>query len=81
MDFDYFTDTDKNEADKKELFFISPNSITKLRVYVYLEGQDIDNYDLGVYGKQIKINFGFTKDKFGISGSDEEEPEEPVVGS
>ena len=84
MDFDYFTDTDKNEADKKELFFISPNSITKLRVYVYLEGQDIDNYDLGVYGKQIKINFGFTKDKFGISGSDEDdpdEPEEPAVGS
>lgn len=76
QDFNYFTDTDKNLTDKEEIFFISPNSITKLRVYIYLEGQDIDNYDLGVYGKQIKINFGFTKDKFGISGSDDEEEEE-----
>lgn len=73
---DYFTDTEKeDEANKKELFFISPNSITKLRVYIYLEGQDIDNYDLGSYGKKINIKFGFTKDKFGISGMDE--PEEP----
>ena len=73
--FDYFTDSEKDLTDKQELFYISPNSITKLRVYIYLEGQDIDNYDLGSYGKQIKISFGFTKDKFGISGEDEPEPE------
>ena len=65
----------ENKKYQKEIFFISPNSITKLRVYVYLEGQDVDNYDLGSYGKKINIKFGFTKDKFGISGEDE--PEDP----
>lgn len=79
VEMDYFTDTEKNETDKKEIFYISPNSITKLRVYIYLEGQDVDNYDLGSYGKLIQINFGFTKDKFGISGTEPES--EPGSGS
>ena len=43
-----YTDTNKNaDADvKTEFFYLAPNSITKVRVYLYLEGQDVDNYDL-----------------------------------
>ena len=72
---EYFTDTDKVAADKDEIFFLAPNSITKIRVYVYLEGQDVDNYDLGAAGKTVQITFGFTKDKFTIGGEDEPEVE------
>lgn len=73
---EYFTDTDKNAADKDEIFYLAPNSITKLRVYVYLEGQDVDNYDLGAAGKTVEITFGFTKDKFTINTPEAEEPED-----
>jgi len=72
-EFPYFTDTQKliSGSDRKEIFYLAPNSITKVRVYVYLEGQDVDNYDLGMIGKKIQISFGFTKDKFDI-GTEEE---------
>ena len=66
-DFDYFTDTDKNKTNKEEIFYIAPNSITKLRVYVYIEGQDIDNYDFSSLGKAISVKFGFTKERFETS--------------
>lgn len=85
--FDYFRDTEKmySGSERSEIFFLAPNSITKIRVYVYLEGQDVDNYDLGIIGKKISITFGFTKDKFDTMedittpGENLEEPEEPVV--
>lgn len=81
--FDYFTDTEKEDSgsERKEIFYLAPNSITKIRVYVYLEGQDVDNYDLGIIGKKISITFGFTKDKFDTMADvpevddPEEEPE------
>ena len=43
---------------------LAPNSITKVRVYIWLEGQDLDNYDFAQLGKKVKINFGFTKERF-----------------
>jgi hypothetical protein len=43
---------------------LAPNSVTKVRVYVYLEGQDIDNYDFASLGKRISVTFGFTKERF-----------------
>jgi hypothetical protein len=43
---------------------LAPSSITKVRVYVYLEGQDIDNYDFASIGRKISVNFGFTKNRF-----------------
>lgn len=62
---EYYTDTNKNaDADvKTEFFYLAPNSITKVRVYLYLEGQDVDNYDLTSYGKTMKIQFAFSKNK------------------
>ena len=76
----YFTDTDKNAADKDEIFYLAPNSITKVRVYVYLEGQDVDNYDLGAAGKTVEITFGFTKDKFTVNPTEPEPEPEPEPG-
>ncbi len=61
-----FTDTyKKREGTERPLFMtLAPNSITKIRVYIYIEGQDIDNYDFASIGKKISVNFGFTKERF-----------------
>ena len=65
-DFPYFTDTMKNLPGLKrpQLMTLAPNSITKLRIYIYIEGQDVDNYDFAQFGKKIAVNFGFTKERF-----------------
>lgn len=67
-----FTDTMKETSgsDRPTFFKLAANSITKLRVYIYIEGQDVDNYDLISKGKGVKINFGFTKDQLDLIGSD-----------
>ena len=64
--FDYFTDTERDvKGEKRSAFMtLAPNSITKVRVYVWIEGQDIDNYDFAQLGQAITVNFGFTKEKF-----------------
>ena len=66
MAFPYFTDTMKNlESTSRPTFItLAPNSITKVRVYIYLEGQDVDNYDFASLGKKISVAFGFTKERF-----------------
>ena len=66
MKFPYFTDTMKHlEGTKRpEFMTLAPNSVTKVRVYVYLEGQDVDNYDFASLGNKISVAFGFTKERF-----------------
>ncbi len=66
VEYPYFTDTMKmkTSVDRPEFMTLAPNSITKVRVYIWLEGQDIDNYDFASLGKQVAINFGFTKERF-----------------
>ena len=61
-----FTDTMKAKQGNERPTFITlaPNSITKVRIYVYIEGQDVDNYDFASLGKQISVKFGFTKERF-----------------
>ncbi len=63
--FPYFTDTDKEKTGTARPLFmtLAPNSITKVRVYVYIEGQDVDNYDFASIGKKISVSFGFTKER------------------
>lgn len=63
MDFPYFRDSHKiiPGAGRPQFMTLAPNSITKLRIYVFLEGQDIDNYDFASIGKKISVQFGFTK--------------------
>ena len=60
---------------RPELITLAPNSITKVRIYVWIEGQDIDNYDFASIGKQITVNFGFTKERF------DEQKEDNMQGS
>ena len=64
--YPYFTDTHKllRGTSRPTFMTLAPNSITKVRVYIYLEGQDIDNYDFSLIGKRIAVNFGFTKQRF-----------------
>lgn len=65
VDFPYFTDTQKmiTGTNRPQFMTLAPNSITKVRVYVWIEGQDIDNYDFASLGEEISINFGFTKEQ------------------
>ncbi len=66
VDFPYFTDTMKNltSTERPTFMKLAPNSITKVRVYIWIEGQDVDNYDFASLGKKISINFGFTKERY-----------------
>ena len=77
VDYDYFTDTTKLKtgSDRVEFMSLAPNSITKVRVYIYIEGQDIDNYDFASLGKQISVKFGFTKERYTGEDIDYEGPE------
>lgn len=61
-----FTDFQKNlrGTERPALFTLEPNSITKVRVYIWLEGQDVDNYDFASIGKMITVSFGFTKQRY-----------------
>ena len=63
---DTFTDSEKNLQSTARIAFIylAPNSVTKVRVYIWLEGQDVDNYDFAQLGRQISVKFGFTKERF-----------------
>ena len=64
--FDYFTDSEKllSGSDRNEIFYLAPNSITKIRVYIWLEGQDVDNFDFASLGEKITVVFGFTKERY-----------------
>ena len=63
---DTFTDEEKGKEgnERPEFMTLAPNSITKVRVYVWIEGQDIDNYDFAQLGQVISVNFGFTKERY-----------------
>lgn len=64
--YNCFTDSDKIKTgtDRPTFMTLAPNSITKVRVYVYIEGQDIDNYEYSMIGKMVSVGFGFTKQRF-----------------
>lgn len=64
--YPFFTDTMKmlTGTARPTFMTLAPNSITKLRVYIYIEGQDIDNYDFAAVGRMIAVKFGFTKERF-----------------
>ena len=81
VDFPYFTDTMKNQKGtaRPEFMTLAPNSITKVRVYVWLEGQDVDNYDFAQLGRQITVNFGFTKERFTEDDVDHDGPSTDIT--
>lgn len=53
------------DSTRDSIIKLAPNSVTKVRVYVWLEGQDIDNIDFsGAITRKLAVKFGFTKDRF-----------------
>ncbi len=64
--YPFFTDTmrDLTGTNRPKLMTLAANSITKVRIYIYIEGQDIDNYDFASIGRKIAVQFGFTKERF-----------------
>ena len=81
VDFPYFTDTMKNLTGtaRPQFMTLAPNSITKVRVYVFLEGQDVDNYDFAQLGAKVSVNFGFTKERFTEDDVDHDGPSTDIT--
>ena len=52
--------------------FDIPNGITKARVYVWIEGQDIDSLETNSKGTEVEISIDFIKDTAGWEGFNEE---------
>ena len=86
---DTFTETERGiagnpdtptGANRNVFMTLAPNSITKVRVYVYIEGQDVDNYDFAQLGKAIQVNFGFTKERY-TTDDYTDEPVELIPGA
>ncbi|MGE5456028.1 MAG: DUF5011 domain-containing protein [Ignavibacteriales bacterium] len=82
-----FTDSDKQlrGTSRPTFMTLAPNSITKVRIYIYIEGQDVDNYDFASIGKRIAVKFGFTKERYTeddiqYNGPDLNEGDGPLAG-
>jgi len=59
-------------------FKIAPNSICRLKIYVWLEGQDVDCINYASHGGGITLNIGLVKSsKEGSHGETVEVPEVP----
>ena len=63
VEYDYFTDTEKLKRgmDRPEFMTLAPNSITKVRVYIWLEGQDVDCINYASHGGGVTVNIGLVK--------------------
>ena len=68
-------------AERPQFMTLAPNSITKVRVYIYLEGQDIDNYDFAQLGAKVSVNFGFTKERYTEEDIDYDGPSTDITPS
>lgn len=68
LDYNYFTlqETLTDEAFEQPLFSI-PDGVTKMRVYVWLEGQDIDSLETDSKGADVSISISFIKDTQGYT--------------
>ena len=73
LNYEYFAlqETIKEDAFERPLFTI-PSGITKARVYVWLEGQDIDSLETLSSGTNVDISVNFVKDTLGYDSFDEE---------
>lgn len=60
---------DDNDFDTP--IFQIPNGITKARIYVWIEGQDVDSLETDSDGAEVEIGIDFTKDTEGWDAFDE----------
>ena len=42
-------------------FWIAPNKISRVRIYLWLEGQDVDCINYASHGGGVKVNIGLVK--------------------
>lgn len=68
LDYNYFglQETITDDAFDRPLFSV-PDGVTKLRVYVWLEGQDIDSLETDSQGAEVSISISFVKDTQGYT--------------
>lgn len=62
-----------SENDFGKPLFTVPDGYTKARIYVWIEGQDIDSLETLSSGTNIDISIGFVKDTLGYDSFNDEE--------
>jgi len=68
IDSSYFAlQNTRKEGNLEEALFQIPDGITKARVYVWVEGQDIDSLETDSIGSSISISINFVKDTAGYN--------------
>ena len=68
IDPNYFTlQNTITEEDFSEPIFEIPNGVTKARVYLWVEGQDIDSLETNSEGTDLDISISFVKDTEGYT--------------
>lgn len=69
LDTEHFAlQTTRRDEDFDTPLFQIPNGITKCRVYIWLEGQDIDSIETNSVGAPIDLGIDFIKDLAGYEG-------------
>ena len=53
--------------------FTVPDGYTKARIYVWIEGQDIDSLETMSSGTNVDISINFVKDTLGYDSFNDEE--------
>lgn len=66
MDFSYFS-LQNTIKELPVVLFSVPDGITKVRVYVWLEGQDIDSLETDSEGARVSISIDLSKDTLGYT--------------
>ena len=61
----------RDENDFDNPIFQIPNGITKARIYIWIEGQDVDSIETDSEGAEVEIGIDFTKDTAGWDAFDE----------
>ena len=68
LDLNYFRlQNTVTEEDFVNPLFQAPDGITKLRVYIWIEGQDIDSIETDSEGADISVSLSLTKDTVGYT--------------
>ena len=66
LNYNYFQEQETISIDAfDEPLFTIPDGITKMRIYVWLEGQDIDSLETDSQGAEVSVSINFIKDTAG----------------
>lgn len=72
LDTEFFSlQNTRDENDFDTSLFQIPDGITKARIYVWIEGQDVDSLETDSHGAEVEIGIDFTKDTSGWDAFDE----------